>query len=105
MIDLLLAAGAEVVAHDPAISAADEPLKDRRLAGLVERGLTIVAEAHEPARDADVLALLTEWGDYRDLDPEKVADLMAHPAVVDTRNVLDRDAFLRRGFRFLGSGR
>jgi len=49
--------------------------------------------------------LSTEWAEYRDLDPRKVDELMAQPAIVDTRNLLDRRPFERLGFRILGSGR
>ena len=105
VVELLAAAGAVITAHDPAISASPQAMRNPRLASLVESGLTLVADAYEPARDADVLVVLTEWGEYRDLAVDKLVELMAQPAVVDTRNLLDRDTFQRRGFRFLGTGR
>jgi UDPglucose 6-dehydrogenase len=105
VIEQLLDAGAVVAAHDPAICSSHDPLRDARLRALVGRGVELTSDGYEPARDADVVAILTEWPEYRELDAEKVAGLMAQPAIVDTRNVIDRGAFLRLGFRFMGSGR
>jgi len=52
-----------------------------------------------------VLAVLTEWDDFRWLDFDKVAGLMETPRVVDARNLLDRAALERRGFSYVGIGR
>ena len=49
--------------------------------------------------------MLTEWDEFRWLDIDKVADLMAARNVVDARNLLDRAALVRRGFDYLGIGR
>ncbi len=54
---------------------------------------------------ADVLVVLTEWDEFRWLDLDKVAAAMANPAIVDSRNVLDRSAAARRGFSYQGIGR
>ena len=105
VIELLLGAGVSVVAHDPVLTAGSDSEADHRLDVLVDAGVRLAVDRYEPARDADVLVVLTEWGDYRELDPDKVAELMSQPAIVDSRNLLDRAAFQRRGFRFLGTGR
>ena len=52
-----------------------------------------------------MLAVLTEWDEFRWLDIDKVADLMASRNVVDARNLLDRAALVRRGFEYRGIGR
>ena len=54
---------------------------------------------------AEVLAVLTEWDEFRWLDLDKVADLMASRNVVDARNLLDRASLVRRGFEYRGIGR
>ena len=66
----------------------------------------------EPANDpytvcegAQVLAVLTEWDEFRWIDFEKVANLMAAARVVDARNLLDKPALERRGFTYVGIGR
>jgi UDPglucose 6-dehydrogenase len=52
-----------------------------------------------------VLAVLTEWDEFRWLDLDKVAAAMATPRVVDARNLLEKSALTRRGFEFEGIGR
>jgi UDPglucose 6-dehydrogenase len=52
-----------------------------------------------------VLVVLTEWDEFRWLDLDKVAAVMASPAIVDSRNVLDRASAARRGFNYQGIGR
>ena len=47
---------------------------------------------------------MTEWDEFRWLDFDKVAGLMATPRVVDGRNLLDRHALERRGFSYTGIG-
>ena len=51
-----------------------------------------------------MLAVLTEWDEFKWVDLDKVADLMARPRVVDARNLLDRSALTRRGFTYQGIG-
>ncbi len=56
--------------------------------------------------DASVVALLTEWDEFRWLDFERVRSSMKPPyAMVDARNLLDPAAMRRRGFTYQGVGR
>jgi UDPglucose 6-dehydrogenase len=52
-----------------------------------------------------VLAVLTEWDEFRWLDFAKVAGLMRGARIVDTRNLLEPAAMRRRGFAYDGLGR
>jgi UDPglucose 6-dehydrogenase len=96
IIKRLIAAGATVQAFDPTVSALKPPIPD---------GVTIVDDAYAAAANADVLAVLTEWDDFRWLDAAKVADSMSGRTVVDSRNLLDRGEWHRAGFTHLGIGR
>ena len=50
--------------------------------------------------------MLTEWDEFRWLDFDKVAEMMADAArCVDARNLLDPAALRRRGFAYAGIGR
>jgi UDPglucose 6-dehydrogenase len=93
----LLEEGAQVRAYDPAAGEA---------AGARVPGLDVVADPYDAARDAQLLALLTEWDEFRWLDFSRVAEAMAPPrALVDGRNLLDPAAMRRRGFAYQGVGR
>ncbi|HEX6235724.1 MAG TPA: UDP-glucose/GDP-mannose dehydrogenase family protein [Acidimicrobiales bacterium] len=89
---LLADAGADVRAYDPAVRGP--------IAGIEPAG-----DPYSVCDGADVLVVLTEWDEFRWLDFDKVAGLMAAPRVVDARNLLDRPALERRGFAYTGIGR
>ena len=91
----LIAAGAAVRAYDPAVEGRIES----------HPGIEVVDDPYAACAGARVLVVLTEWDEFRWLDLDKVSDVMAEPAVVDARNLLDRAAVQRRGFRFEGIGR
>ena len=79
--------GAEVVAYDPVASErAGEMLTSVEMAGSAMAAL----------EGADAAVLVTEWGEFRDLDWSAVAATMTRPLIVDGRNFLD-PATARRG--------
>jgi UDPglucose 6-dehydrogenase len=88
----LQAEGARLRAYDPTVSGALD-------------GLDTCPDPYAACEGAQVLAVLTEWDEFRWLDFAKVASIMASPAVVDARNLLDRAALVRAGFTYLGIGR
>ena len=92
IVSLLAGQGAEVQAYDPAIKG---PVG----------GVVPAADPYSVCDGARVLAVLTEWDDFRWLDFDKVAGLMETPRLVDARNLLDRAALERRGFSYVGIGR
>jgi UDPglucose 6-dehydrogenase len=87
--------GADVVCADPkAIPNARE--KHPQLA---------YAATTEALAGAEVVVLLTEWREYRDLDPAQVGALASGRIVVDGRNVLDPVAWRAAGWTYRGLGR
>jgi len=90
----LVAAGSRVRAYDPTVSL-ERPLGD----------VEVCADAYAACEGADVLVVLTEWDELRWLDPERVGAALANRAVVDARNLLDRNAYVRAGFAYHGIGR
>lgn len=92
----LAEAGAIVTATDP--QAAENT---RRRAPQ----LTVVDDAAEAVRDADVVLLITEWPEYVELDPESLGRLVRHRTIIDGRNALDRDAWRAAGWTYRGLGR
>jgi UDPglucose 6-dehydrogenase len=92
----VLEEGARLRAYDPV--AGEEA--GRRLPAL-----DVVADPYDACSQARVLAVLTEWDEFRWLDFERVAATMEQAAVVDARNLLDPLAMRRRGFAYQGVGR
>lgn len=97
IISRLLQRGARVVAFDPSVTDGGE---DPRLAGI-----EVVADPYAAVEGAHVLAVLTEWDEFKWLDLDKVAESMAAKRVIDGRNLLDRTSLARRGFAYDGIGR
>lgn len=54
---------------------------------------------------AQVTLLLTEWQEFRDMDPRQVRELAAAPTIIDGRNVLDPETWQQAGWRYLALGR
>lgn len=54
---------------------------------------------------AELVLLLTEWGQFAELDPARVAGLVADPVIIDGRNVLDPAAWRDAGWAYTGLGR
>ncbi|MFP5251158.1 MAG: UDP-glucose dehydrogenase family protein, partial [Actinomycetes bacterium] len=88
--------GRVVRAYDP---------EARETALRVVPGLEIVTSVADAVRGADVLALGTEWQEFRDLDPAALAGITDARVVVDGRNALDAAAWSAAGFRVIGLGR
>jgi UDPglucose 6-dehydrogenase len=87
--------GAVVSAHDPvAMPNAARSRPD----------LHYSASVFEAAQDADLVLHLTEWADYRAIDPEALAAVVATPALVDARCALDAGQWRAAGWsvRVLG---
>ncbi|BCT75314.1 UDP-glucose 6-dehydrogenase [Sinomonas cyclohexanicum] len=94
----LAAAGAHVVVTDPrAINNAWMRFPQLQFEPSVRAALD----------GAEIVLLLTEWAEYRALDPVTAASLVRRPVMVDARNVLDADAWRSAGWDFhgLGTGR
>ncbi len=88
----LIAEGAEITAHDPAITG-ELP------------GMRLVDDPYEAVKGAIAVVVLTEWPEFRTLDWTKVAELMDGFTVVDTRDLLDGDDLARAGLRWKAIGR
>jgi UDPglucose 6-dehydrogenase len=87
--------GATIRAYDPAVDAGRQ----------VREGIEVVGDPYAACDGADVLAVLTEWDEFKWLDLEKVARALTAPRVLDGRNLLDRAALARLGFAHDGIGR
>jgi UDPglucose 6-dehydrogenase len=88
--------GAEVVAYDPvAVERASQMLTS----------VTMADSAMAALEGADAAVLVTEWGEFRDLDWAAAAETMARPLLVDGRNFLDPEALAGAGFEYEGIGR
>jgi UDPglucose 6-dehydrogenase len=61
--------------------------------------------AQDAAADAHVVLLLTEWREFRELDPEELGVLVAERNIVDGRNALDPERWRAAGWHYRALGR
>jgi UDPglucose 6-dehydrogenase len=92
----LTAGGADVRAYDP---VAGEQARAR------VPDLEVVPDPYDACAGTDVVAVLTEWDEFRWLDFGRVSELMRAQRIVDARNLLDPAAMRKRGFSYQGLGR
>jgi UDPglucose 6-dehydrogenase len=89
-------AGAEVTVYDPAaLGNARRSYPD----------LVYAESAHEAARDADVILHLTEWREFRDMDPASLETVVRRKYIVDGRNALDPHRWRSAGWHYRALGR
>ncbi|MFC9734856.1 UDP-glucose dehydrogenase family protein [Streptomyces roseolus] len=88
--------GAVVRVHDP------EGAGNARLA---HPELHCGSDLMTSCRDAEILLHLTEWGQYREVDPVKLARVVRTPILVDGRNALAHDAWRAAGWTVEALGR
>ncbi|HUY83599.1 MAG TPA: UDP-glucose/GDP-mannose dehydrogenase family protein [Steroidobacteraceae bacterium] len=99
LLEALWSAGAQVRAYDPIAMA-----EARRLYG--ERDdLTLCASAAEALTDADALAIVTEWQEFRSPDFRAIKDRLRQPVIFDGRNLYDPAQMAALGFDYEGIGR
>lgn len=98
VIPELLKAGANVKAFDPIATDAHKKFPELQ-------GLEMAQDAYAVAKDADVLVVMTEWNEFKQLDVKKLKSLMKQPNIVDGRNIYDPKDMKELGFTYVGVGR
>jgi UDPglucose 6-dehydrogenase len=88
--------GAEVSVYDP--KAMDN-------AAALFPTLRYAESVVDACRDADVVLHLTEWREFREIDPAALATVVAARRVVDGRNCLDVGSWRAAGWTYTGLGR
>lgn len=97
LIDHLLEEGAEVVAFDPvAMRKAKEELPST---------VTFAGSALAAMEGADAAVFLTDWAEFRGLEPAAMKAALRFPTVVDGRNLFSPDVMRAAGFTYLSVGR
>jgi UDPglucose 6-dehydrogenase len=91
--DYLHARGADVRIYDP---QARLPHRD---------GFTQVSTVEQAVRGAEVVLHLTEWPEFRQLDPEQLGELVTSKIVIDGRLKLHTPTWLNAGWKVVQIGR
>jgi len=97
ILPALLEAGAAIRAYDP------EGMEEAK--NLLPADLVYCTDAYDAMKDADVVVLLTEWNQFRNLDIAKMKAVLKAPVMVDLRNVYGPVDMRAAGFRYISLGR
>lgn len=87
-----------VVAYDP---AATERAKEL----LGDLAIEYANDPYQAAARADALLILTDWDEFRTLDLGRLRAQLAHPIVIDGRNLFDPTRMAEAGFMYHSIGR
>jgi UDPglucose 6-dehydrogenase len=67
--------------------------------------VTWTADPYEAMEGADAVVVLTEWNEFRGLDLDRVRSVVAHPLIIDLRNIFNPAEVAQRGFSYTSIGR
>ena len=96
VIHLLQNEGAIIKAYDPQAMDNAAPLL---------KGVQLCHNSYEVAEGVDALVLATKWNEFKQLDLQRIHQLMRTPILVDGRNIWDPDRVRTLGFTYYGIGR
>jgi UDPglucose 6-dehydrogenase len=92
----LHARGADVRIYDPRANANAHKARPQ---------LSVAAGVEQACADADITLVLTDWDEFRAIDPVALEPVVRHPRVIDGRLVLDPDKWRAAGWDFHALGR
>ena len=96
VIEQLQKEGAKIKAFDPeAEKTAKKILKD----------IEYTKDPYAAIKDADALVIITEWNEFRNLEKQKIKQLLKRPNIIDGRNVYESSEMNELGFNYIGVGR
>ncbi|MDO8582972.1 MAG: UDP-glucose/GDP-mannose dehydrogenase family protein [bacterium] len=88
--------GAKIKAYDPiAMSNAKKILKN----------VEFNEDAYSVAKDSDILIVMTEWNEFKEIDMQKIKTVMKHAILLDGRNIYEPHKMKEMGFVYTGVGR
>ncbi|WP_151869747.1 MULTISPECIES: nucleotide sugar dehydrogenase [Acinetobacter] len=99
MLAALWAQGVTVYLHDP------QALDEIRLMYGQRDNLVLCEDQYDAVRNVHGLCLLTAWKQYWSPEFKQLERLMAHPLILDGRNIYDPDYVKAQGFAYMGVGR
>jgi UDPglucose 6-dehydrogenase len=92
----LIAAGARVRAYDPVA---------RKVATPMMPAVEICDDVYAMADGCDALIVVTEWNEFKQLDLEKIKELLKTPVIYDGRNIYEPAVMHELGFAYRAIGR
>jgi UDPglucose 6-dehydrogenase len=96
IINLLQNEGAKIAAYDP---------KAMDTAAVILKDVDYKKDAYGVAEEADLIIVLTEWNEFRELNFATIKKMMENPNIIDGRNLYEPQTMRDKGFNYMGIGR
>lgn len=96
IINLLQNDGAKISAFDP---------KSMEIAAGVLKNVEYKKDAYEVAKGVDLIIILTEWNEFKELNLATLKKSMRNPNIIDGRNLYNPEEMKASGFNYTGIGR
>ncbi len=97
LIKDLLQKGFEITAYDP------EGMPKTK--AVFKNQIQFVDDPYKCVEGADILVVVTEWNEFKQVDLAKVKKLLKDPVLVDGRNIYHPEKVKELGFQYFGVGR
>ena len=92
VIERLILEGAQISSFDPIVKSVENlPMK-------------VSADIKQNVTGTDAIVLLTEWQEFKEIDPKEILDLVTQKIIIDSRNLLNKNKWEKAGFTFIGNG-
>lgn len=99
ILDELLKAQKGLLSKKPQITVYD-PKAMENAKKMLDKSVSYAQNAYEACKDADIVAILTEWPEFKVLDLNRIKSLMKTPKILDLRNLLSKDKAAELGFDY-----
>ena len=92
VIERLILEGAQISSFDPIVKS------------VKNLSMKVSADIKQNVTGADAIVLLTEWQEFKEIDPKEISDLVTQKIIIDSRNLLNKNKWEKAGFTFIGNG-
>ncbi len=92
VIERLILEGAQISSFDPIVKSVEN------------LSMKVNADIKQNVTGADAIVLLTEWQEFKEIDPKEISDLVTQKIIIDSRNLLNKNKWEKAGFTFIGNG-
>lgn len=97
IIEAMLNKHADIIAYDPRANISALKLLGNKIA--------YAENAYDAVKDADIIAILTEWQEFAELDWQKIAGMVRKKNIMDCRNLLNASEIKELGFKYACIGK
>jgi UDPglucose 6-dehydrogenase len=96
IINWLKERGAKIKAYDP---------QSMEKAKKIITGISYQDDIYNTARDVELLIVVTDWNEFKEIDFQKIKSIMKAPNIIDARNIYNEENLKSLGFNYIGVGR